>query len=276
MDIQRDRKTITITSIHDEATMLSRKHKTSFLDYIADELILYLQMHQNEATTFTYKDILILCSLISDDYYKAKYHIKDTINSLELTGATIFINEKESYALKRFNTNYFFNVTNKILREIVNNALKILERKQLISYERTFVLYESLYNKSTGVTYTRKFFCTPQEKQAFIKVRQEVMQDYKLTKTQDLVFLNKQQIISFELDLSEAIKAHPDLHGCSRYANAFELALEPQGKVYTQKRSQSLNHALANTGIQYKLHTTKELDCMNSRFKQQLINSFIM
>ena len=115
-----------------------------YASYIADKLLYYFDLMQRTELTISYYDIYEITNMVNMNYHIGKNNIYtdrnkeiikfDTIedNILELTKDDIIFSSLNS----------FFEISNKLLKQNVDNAIKSMAQKGLITYNESFILYK--------------------------------------------------------------------------------------------------------------------------------------
>lgn len=265
---------IKINKVLSSKELILLKHKAKFSEYIEDLLVLYLANDNSHKVTLTYREMAEYFYMINESYYDAKYNKTEYINefklpiSLNYTKYDLVNNVYKDIGL-------FFTVTDKLIKEIINNSLKSLMQKGLIIARDNFKIYKQLYNPVTKKYYTKTYICTKEQRQEFLDIRKKIMERYGLKKLQDIVYMKYEIREKYFNDLSKEMKKSDILYNCNRYANAWDIEYGEKAIEHEYKRIQAQNKKLVNNNMKYKLLTTSELKCINTALKEQFVNKFI-
>ena len=101
------------------------------------------------------------------------------------------------------------------------------------------------------------------------------MDEFKIKKLQDIIYLPYQDRELFYDELSYRMSQCDLLANSSRYANAFDIEYGENGISYESQRIAIQNRKLINSNMEYKLLTSKEMECINNYLKQQLVDKFV-
>lgn len=266
---------ITITNIYDEKELLFLEHRAKFTEYIEDLLILHLSKDNTHKVTMTYSEMAKYFYMVNNTYYETKNNKRwEYINALP-TKSTTYYSKEDSENDKYRDIGIFFNVTDKIIKEIVNNALKSLKQRSLILYSDTFKLYKMEYNETLKKYIQKEYICNEHQRSIFLDIRKKTMKEYGIKKLQDIIYLSKEIRADYFKVLSDRLKDCDELYNCPIYANAWNIEYGENGIKHEAKRILSQNKKLVNSNMQYKLLTTKELECMNQALRERFVEDLI-
>ena len=164
------------------------------------------------------------------------------------------------------------------MKEIIKNALKSLKQKSLILYKDNFKLYKvESYTDTEGNIKNRvkTIICNKDQREKLLDIRKKLMDEFKIKKLQDIIYLPYQDRELFYDELSYRMSQCDLLENSSRYANAFDIEYGENGISYEAQRIAIQNRKLINSNMEYKLLTSKEMECINNYLKQQLVDKFV-
>ncbi len=265
---------ITINKVLSDQELLLNEHKAKFSEYIEDLLIMYLANDNTHKVTLTYREMAEYFYMINKSYYEAKYNKGKFINDFKIKTNLIYTRSDLIGDIYK-DMGFFFNVTDKIIKEIINNALKSLEQKSLIIKQDNFKIYKQVYNPETKKHYTKTYTCNKKQRQEFLDIRKKVMNRHRLKKLQDVIYMSKEAREDYFKDLADEMGQSEILEHCTRYANAWDIEYGEKGIEHENRRIQMQNKKLVNSNMKYKLLTTKELECINGVLKEQFVDKFI-
>lgn len=274
MDLTKGYNKITLNKVYNTDEMLLISHNRKFTEYISDLIIMYLANSNKKVETLTYKELAEYLYMVNKNYYKAKYKKMEYIDEFEMHTDILYFT-KDAAAKHIYNDmGMFFNITDKIIKEIIRNALKSLENKGLIICNTNFKLYKTVKVKESQYV-TKTYICNDDQRKEFLNIRKKIMIKHNVNKLQDIIYLKKDERDSYFKDLRVALQSSPILNNCSKYANAFDIEYGDKAVQYEYKRIIAENKKIINNNLQYKLLTTKELECINNALKVQFIDKFI-
>lgn len=274
IDITKGYNKITLNKVYNSDEMLLIGHNVKFTEYIADLIIMYLAHSENKIETLTYKEFAEYFYMVNKNYYKAKYQKYNYENQFKLKTNLISFTPQSAQLRIKEDMGIFFNITDRIIKEIIRNALKSLRNKGLIIYSENFKIYKEIKTYD-GRTITKGYICTEEQRKEFLDIRKSVMRRYNIQKLQDTLYMNYLDREKYYQDLKQAMMNSDILYHCSRYANAFNIEYGEKAIGYEYKKLMKQNRSVLNNNMQYKLLTTKEMECINNALKLQLVDSFI-
>lgn len=275
MDLETRYGKVTIKSIYDENEMLLIDRKSKFTEYIEDLLIMYLAKNEEKSVTLTYKELSEYFYMVNENYYKVKHNRGRHLDDFDLNVNSMFVDKEDIIERKYYDIGVFFGVTDKLIKEIIKNSLKSLKKRSLVLYQDTFKLYKTTYIKESELYVTETYICDKKQRETFLDIRRSVMNEFNIDKLQDVVYLPKETRDTYFSRLMEDLKKCDELHNCDRYANAFTIEYAKDGIEHEYKRLFSTNKSLINSNMQFKLLTTKELQCINGVLKKQFVDKLI-
>lgn len=275
MNVDTPRGKIKINKVYDEQEMLLIKRQSKFTEYIEDLIIMYLANNNNKEVTLTYKEMAEYFCMVNDNYYPVKYNKKPHVKDYKMQTSLMYFNQDDADKQISYNMSLFFNITDKLIKEIIKNSLKSLKQRSLILYHDTFKLYRKTYIEEIDSYIVETFICDKQEREKFLDLRKEVMERHNIKKLQDIVYLPYADRELYFQDLKLTLMECDELHNCDMYANAFTIEYAKNGIDYEYKQLISDNKLMLNNNMQFKLLSTKELDCINNMLRKQFIDKLI-
>lgn len=274
IDLSTSYGKIKINKVYSENEILLIERKAKFSEYIEDLLIQYLANDSSHKVTMTYREMAEYFYMINKEYYKAKYDKHSYIDLFSLK-TNQFYNKNELNCDIYKHMGIFFNISDKLIKEIIDGALKSLSNKSLIIARENFKLYRKEYSEETKEYYMQEFTCNKQQREEFLNIRKQLMNKYNIKKLQDIIYLDSDTRNNYFDELAQRMGESDTLNHCSRYANAYDIEYGDKAIEHEYKRIMSQNKKLINANMEYKLLTTKELECINQLLKEQFIDKFI-
>lgn len=246
---------------------LTEKHG-KFTSYITSLLVQYLAEQESNEITLTYREIFELLWMVNDKYYPAKYgqraieqDINYKINPIDRT--------KDSDKMVATNISMFFNISGRILKGIVNDALASMEKKSLIVANKSFRLFRKVYDNDKGVCYVESHDCTKEEISEILDIQAQAMKLVGISSLSQVFYLdgkNRQVYINY---LQEKIQQR---FGYDTYAKSWHLIL---GKQALQKAQTALNKQQLNSNVATRLLTSKEMKLIATTINEQMVDEYI-
>ena len=280
MELEQKYGKIIVKKIYDKNELLVCEHRAKFTEYISDLLILYLNNDTTHKITLTYREMEEYFLMVNENYFKAKNDKQKSNWTNELKIPTNIMGYSISEAQNDINKgfNLFFSISDKLMKEIIKNALKSLKQKSLILYKDNFKLYKvESYTDTEGNIKNRvkTIICNKEQREKLLDIRKKLMDEFKIKKLQDIIYLPYQDRELFYDELSYRMSQCDLLENSSRYANAFDIEYGESGISYEAQRIAIQNRKLINSNMEYKLLTSKEMECINNYLKQQLVDKFV-
>lgn len=275
MSLTRGYDKITINKVYNENEMLLIEHNVKFTEYISDLIVMYLANSTQKMETLTYKEFAEYFYMVNKDYYKAKYKKHNYTNNFKIQTNMVSFTKDDGAQRIHEDIGIFFNITDRIIKEIIKNALKSLRNKGLILYSDNFKLYKNVPTGINNTYITKTYVCNKKQRKEFLDVRKNIMKKHHIEKLQDIIYLNHNSRESYFQDLKYNMAKSAILNHCTKYANAFNIEYGDKAIEYEYKRLLQKNKGMINNNMQYKLLTTKELKCINDTLKSQFIDNFI-
>lgn len=275
MSITTKYNRIILNKIYSGDEMLLIDHNVKFTEYISDLIIFYLANSKNDMETLTYKEFAEYFYMVNKDYYIAKYQRQNYVDHFNLSTDLVHFTKEAKENRINEDIGMFFYTTDSIIKSIIRNALKSLERRGLIFYNANFKLYKTIKIGATNKYIMKVYTCNKQQRKEFLDIRKKIMRKYGIEKLQDIIYLDSVVRKNYFNDLKSEMSKSEILKYANRYANAFDIEYGVRAVDYEYQRIMSKNRYTVNNNMQYKLLTTKELQSINTVLKKQFIDEFI-
>ena len=276
MDITSNRKTIKVNALYTPKEMLLVDRRAKFSEYIEDLLVVYLANCGESNPTLTYRELSTMLCMVNDDYYKVKQDRVRYLDTFSMNNGNKYFNEGELEERKYYDIGVFFGVTDKLIKDIIKTSLKSLKNRSLIMYQNTFKVYKRVPSQSdSSQDIIETHILTREERERFLDLRRSVMEKYGIQKLQDIIYLSKSKRKSYFEDLSREMRNCDELYNCERYADAYTIEYGVNGINHEFHHMIDTNKHMINSNMQFKLLTTKELECISKALNQQFVEKLI-
>lgn len=276
LDVKRDR--LLISRLYDKDEMLLVKRNSNFQDYFENLLILHLNDCPDNVAKFTYSDVEKLFCLVNENYVKTKYNKKEYITSKDLKknyNRFDFEDYEIAYDINK-NINLFFDVSDRIMRKIIDNALDSMEKRSLILVNKSFRLYREIYVPEINEFRLSKTDCTDEQKNEILDIKKRLMDKFGLKNERDIFFMKREPRLKYYEEFNAEIKSSKLLDRNDRSGKLFVVNLGKEGlQIEADKIESTTNKKMLNTNFQYKLLKTNELLCINEWIKSKLVEDNI-
>jgi len=276
LDVKRDR--LLISRLYDKDEMLLVKRNSNFQDYFENLLILHLNDCPDNVAKFTYSDVEKLFCLVNENYVKTKYNKKEYITSKDLKknyNRFDFEDYEIAYDINK-NINLFFDVSDRIMRKIIDNALDSMEKRSLILVNKSFRLYREIYVPEINEFRLSKTDCTDEQKNEILDIKKRLMDKFGLKNERDIFFMKREPRLKYYEEFNAEIKSSKLLDRNDRSGKLFVVNLGKEGlQIEDDKIESTTNKKMLNTNFQYKLLKTNELLCINEWIKSKLVEDNI-
>lgn len=265
-DIQKTgRDYLLLKKYTEEEQNLAESHG-KFTTYISNLLVEYLASQDQAEISMTYREILEMLSMVNDRYYPAKYGQRNI--DKEVSVKVNPFEDDGKLAIK--NMSMWFSISGRILKSIVNDAFKSMEKRSLIIANKSFRLYRKEIDGKTGHAYTVEHDCTVEEASKILDFQKEGMMLVGIQSLQQLVYIDatkRQMYVNYVKD-----KIYEEF-GYDVYAKSWRLIL---GKnALQQEYKKSLNKNRLNANVCDKLLNTKEMKILATTVNEQMIANYI-
>lgn len=246
---------------------LTEKHG-KFTSYISNLLVHYLAQQETNEITLTYREIFELLWMVNDKYYPAKYGQKDVENDINYN-----INPMDktidSDSVKSTNISMFFNISGRILKGIVNDALTSMEKRSLIVANKSFRLFRTVYSADGETNYIESHDCTKDEISEILDFQAEAMKIVGIKNLSQIFYLDSKKRQVYVNYLQEKIQQR---FGYDAYAKSWHLIL---GKNALQKEQELLSKKQLNDNVANRLLTSKEMKLIATTINEQMVDEYI-
>lgn len=280
--IPQNRKFL-IREIYSPENIQLIEHQGKYSTYLENFMIRYLNTIQTDTAVLTNREILEKSFMVNENYFKGKKSPKDYYDKFNLN-----INKKdmpsENYEIATIETNsvIFFSASYRLLKRIVSDCLKSMEKRSLIIVNKTFILYKiDKINDTT--TITSKHECNDDEKNRVLDAQHRTIKEFneenlsnnkkfQISSMNDVGMLySKDRDNFFKLLRFNILEEFQD-EGYEFYANAYRINL---GKKALEYETSQLNLRQLNKNVQEKLLTAKDLMIIQKELKEQFVQMFI-
>lgn len=249
------------------------EHSGKYASYIADKLLYYFDLIQETESTISYYDIYEITNMVNTNYHVGKNNMYtdrdkeiikfDTIedNILELT--------KEDIIFSSLNS--FFETSNKLLRQNVDNAVKSMAQKGLIVYNESFILYKKPIKCGDIYIPQSKHICNPDEISIMLDIKNEALNRLGISKKQ-LYFAPRQIKKEYHNYILTRIK---ELFGYDYYTNAIHFIIGKKSVEHELKfhKSNKINQNVQNQMLESKEINKKITAYLNEQFVNEYIKT---
>ena len=277
MDIQSKYGKVIINKLYNQDEMLIVKKNSKFTEYFENMMIVLLNECEGNVASFTYSEIQKMFWMVNDNYINNKYNRQEYADSINIKmGSMLDFDKYEDTYEKRHNIDLFFNVSTRLMKQIINNTLKSMKERSLITYTEWFKLY-----KETWIPEIKDFrmigtICTDDQVSEILDIKKQALDKFKIKTNQDAIFLEKDERDKYYRFINESIKGSEILNHSDYFGKMFIVNIGKEGiKVEADKIDIISNKKLFNTNIQKKFLTGKELQCVNNLLKQKMVDDMI-
>lgn len=279
MDIETRNGNVLISNIYNQDEMLFVQRNAKFKEYFENLMILWLNEQEGYYIDFTYSEIERFFCMVNENYKKYRFNRSGYIsdNKLSVKGnAMDFDKEDLQYETHR-NVDLFFNITDRLMKQIIDNVLESMQSRSLIMYSESYRLYKSVWVKEVKDFRTIVLLdCNDEQNSEIIDIKKKAMDKFKLKKKQDVIFLGFKKRQEYYDYINEEIKSSPNLGGADYYGKLFKVTIGKEGmKIESDKIDRLFNNKMFNTNLQYKFLTGSELQCVNNILKGIMVSDLI-
>lgn len=250
----------------DELKLIEKHGK--FTSYISNLLVQYLAQQEANEITLTYREIFEMLWMVNDKYYPAKYGQRNIENEI-----TYNVNpmDKPINSDKMVSTNIsmFFNISGRILKGIVNDALTSMEKRSLIVANKSFRLFRKVYDADKQTSYIESHDCTKDEISEILDFQAQAMKLVGIKNLSQIFYLDGHKRQIYVNYLQEKIQQR---FGYDTYAKSWHLIL---GKNALQQEQKALSKNQLNTNVANRLLTSKEMKLISTTINEQMVEEYI-
>ena len=140
MDIETRNGNVLISKIYNKDEMLFIQRNAKFKDYFENLMILWLNEQNGFNIDFTYSEIEIFFCMVNENYKKYRFdrngYISD--NKLLVKGNMMDFDKGDLQYETYRNVDLFFNITDRLMKQIIDNVLKSMKDRSLIMYDESY------------------------------------------------------------------------------------------------------------------------------------------
>lgn len=279
MDVETRNGNVLISKIYNQDEILFVKRNAKFKEYFENLMILWLNEQDGFNIDFTYAEIERFFCMVNENYKKYKYdragYISD--NKLAVKGNMMDFDRGDLQYETYRNVDLFFNITDRLMKQVIDNVLKSMKDRSLIMYDESYRLYKRVWIKEKNDFRTIPLLdCNDEQKSEIIDIKKKAMDKFELKKKQDIIFLGFNKRQQYYDYINEEIKASPNLCGADSYGKLFKVVIGKEGmKIESDKIDRMFNNKMFNTNLQYKFLTGTELQCVNNILKGIMVSDLI-
>ncbi len=274
MELDTSNRKIKIVKIYDENEIKLIEQHGKFTSYIENILIDYLIKNNSKDydVRLTYREIFESIGILNKKYYEVLRPNKPTDigkhRYIEIVANDMKIKEKTASC----NLNLFFEYTESLLKRMIKDSLKSMEKRKLIIVSKSFRLYRKTVSPINGKEYVESKDCTDEETSIILKIYRDVMNDFGIQKINEIFYKEHENESNlFFKDINNRIferfnyEVHSPTFKLILADGAFDVEYKP-----------SLNMMKLNQNVQRKLYFAKSIDkevvdAQKERFIEDLI-----
>ena len=261
-----------------------------FTTYIRQFLInLFYELEQKTGQTsvvLTNRDILEMTYMVNRDYFIGKNAPYKYIDQFELRLKRDDM-PNDQYITNRIldESDIFFSSSYRLLKRVVYDSLVSLEKKSLITKNKTFRLYRNTIDEN-GVFKAVQHNCNEDEISRILTVQHDAIVEYNeelkhrngnsnyhLPNIQCVHYLYPTERKRFYTIMNRRLREEFKEEGWNAYSVAWKINLaQPQSFEYEIAQ---INYKQLNHNVQEKLLTAKDLSLIEDTLKKQFVNTFI-
>ena len=292
VDIHQDKGRIYIGKVYDQEDELQIiENHGKFTTYIRQFLInLFYDIERKfnqTSVVLTNRDILEMTYMVNDAYFIGKNAPYKYIDSFALKIKKEDMPNDEYVVSKLLDeSDIFFSSSYRLLKRVVYDSLKSLEKSSLITCSKTFRLYHN-YTDENGRFCSTQHDCNDEEVSKILtaqhdaivefnevlKERSKTGKSFHLPNIQCVHYLYPRERKEFYTILNRYIVNAFKDDGWNAYSAAWKINLaQPETFHYELT---TLNYKQLNQNVQDKLLTAKDLSLIEDTLKKQFVNTFI-
>ena len=259
---------------YDDTELDLIENSGKYTSYITDRLLDYLSCVKEKETTLSFYDIYELTTMVNENYHKGKNNLHTQNKCAEVQKFHLNLGADVQKELGLDNERMisvglytFFKVSNKLLRQNVYNALKSMQRKGLIIFHDSFILYKKPTVCANGsVIYHKPYICTNAEIGKILDFKSESLRYAGLSSPVELYCAGIDVQNRYYDHLLMLIKRE---FGYDSYTNAVKLIL---GKNVIEHEIKFNKSNRLNENVQKQMIENKE---MSQKIVNYLTNQFV-
>ena len=263
---------------YDDTELDLIENSGKYTTYITDRLLDYLSCVKDKEITLSFYDIYEMTTMVNDKYHKGKnnLHTQDKDREVQKFHVDLGIDVQNELGLSNermisVGLYTFFKVSNKLLRQNVYNALKSMQKKGLIIFHDSVILYKKPVKSASGeMVYSAPHICTNEEISKILDFKSESLRYAGLSNPRELYCAGIEVQNKYYEHLLGLIKAH---FGYDSYTNAVRLILGNKAIEHEVRfnKSNKLNENVQNQMIENKEMSQKIVNYLTNQFVGEYI-----
>lgn len=264
---------------YDDTELDLIENSGKYTSYITDRLLDYLSDVKDKEITLSFYDIYELTTMVNDKYHKGKNNLHTQNKYMEVQKFHLDLGNDVQNSLGLSNERMisvglytFFKVSNKLLRQNVYNALKSMQRKGLIIFHDSFILYKKPVKSADGnVIYHPPHVCSNDEISKILDFKAESLRYCGLSNPRELYCSSIEIQDKYYAYLLGLIKKH---FGYDSYTNAVKLILGNKAIEHEIRfnKSNRLNQNVQKQMIENKEMSQKIVNYLTNQFVGEYVN----
>jgi hypothetical protein len=209
-------------------------------------------------------------SMVNKLYYEIKRNKIKYIDNFKLT-KTPEMSEGDLIELYLRDSDIFFNTSDRLLKQTIENAFKSMQARKIILYRQSFRLYKKIILDDKEICV--HWEATKEQDMEMIKLQHDCLREFDAQKMQDVIFFTRERRKQFYDELRRKMLNSKILNGADTYARTYVISFNPESIEYEYKEAwdkRALNKASAQ-----KLLDTKSLDYISKTMRDQFIDATI-
>lgn len=258
---------------YDDTELDLIENSGKYTSYITDRLLDYLSCVKDKEITLSFYDIYELTTMVNEKYHKGKNNLHTQDKCAEVQKFHLNLGNDVQNNLGLSNERMisvglytFFKVSNKLLRQNVYNALKSMQRKGLIIFHDSFILYKKPTKCADGqVIYHTPYVCSNAEISKILDFKSESLRYCGLSTPKELYCASIDTQNKYYEHLLGLIKRE---FGYDSYTNAVRIILGNKAIEHEMRfnKSNRLNENVQKQMIENKEMSQKIVNYLTSQF----------
>lgn len=258
---------------YDDTELDLIENSGKYTSYITDRLLDYLSCVKDKEITLSFYDIYELTTMVNEKYHKGKNNLHTQDKCAEVQKFHLNLGNDVQNNLGLSNERMisvglytFFKVSNKLLRQNVYNALKSMQRKGLIIFHDSFILYKKPTKSANGeIVYSAPHICTNAEIGKILDFKSESLRYAGLSTPKELYCAGIDIQNKYYEHLLGLIKRE---FGYDSYTNAVKIILGNKAIEHEMcfNKSNRLNENVQKQMIENKEMSQKIVNYLTNQF----------
>ena len=258
---------------YDDTELDLIENSGKYTSYITDRLLDYLSCVKEKEITLSFYDIYELTTMVNEKYHKGKNNLHTQDKCAEVQKFHLNLGNDVQNNLGLSNERMisvglytFFKVSNKLLRQNVYNALKSMQRKGLIIFHDSFILYKKPVKSANGeIVYSAPHICTNAEIGKILDFKSESLRYAGLSTPKELYCASIDTQNKYYEHLLGLIKRE---FGYDSYTNAVRIILGNKAIEHEIRfnKSNRLNDNVRKQMIENKEISQKIVNYLTNQF----------